>query len=80
MIQQGSYAIEGDLEAILFNHVDSTIPKWRTFKLLRWMQNLQQLKWDNEELKLVTMVTAPFLCDTLTHTCATMAPLLGPTV
>jgi hypothetical protein len=27
------YAIEGDLDVILFNSVDSTIPTWPTFKL-----------------------------------------------
>jgi hypothetical protein len=36
-------AIEGDLDAILFNAVASTIPKWRTFKLLRWVQLLYRL-------------------------------------
>jgi hypothetical protein len=43
-------AIEGDLDAILFNSVTSTIPKWRTFKLLRWMQNLHQSAWEHEIL------------------------------
>jgi hypothetical protein len=42
---------ECDLEAILhFNPVDSTIPKWRTFELLRWMQKLSQLTWEHETL------------------------------
>jgi hypothetical protein len=36
-----SHAIEGDLDAVHFNPVPSTIPKWWTFKLLRWIQNLQ---------------------------------------
>jgi hypothetical protein len=31
----------------LWNSVPSTIPKWRTFILLRWMQNLLQLTWDH---------------------------------
>jgi hypothetical protein len=31
-------AVEYDLDAILFNLVASVIPKWRTFKLLRWVQ------------------------------------------
>jgi hypothetical protein len=35
-------AVEGDLDAILRNPVTSTISKWQTFKLLRWMQNLNQ--------------------------------------
>jgi hypothetical protein len=45
-IQYGGHAIEGDLDAVLFNAVPSTIPKWRTFKLLKWMQNLHQSTWD----------------------------------
>jgi hypothetical protein len=49
-IQYGGHAIEGDLDAVLFNPVSSTIPKWRTFKLLRWMQNLHQSTWDHEIL------------------------------
>jgi hypothetical protein len=44
------HAIEGDLEAVLFNPVSSTIPKWRTFKLLRWMQNLHRSTWEHEIL------------------------------
>jgi hypothetical protein len=31
-------AIEDNLEATFFNLVASTNPKWRTFKLLRWVQ------------------------------------------
>jgi hypothetical protein len=31
---------EDDLDFILFNAVASTIPKWRTFKLLRWVHIL----------------------------------------
>jgi hypothetical protein len=34
----GDDDIEGYREFILLNPVASTIPKWRTFKLLRWMQ------------------------------------------
>jgi hypothetical protein len=34
---------EDDLDSILFNGVASTIPKWRTFKLLRWVQLLKPL-------------------------------------
>jgi hypothetical protein len=30
--------IGGDLDAIFSNPVPSTIPKWRTFTLLRWVQ------------------------------------------
>jgi hypothetical protein len=39
-IQSAGDATEGDLDAVLINLVTSTIPKWRTFKILRWMQNL----------------------------------------
>jgi hypothetical protein len=47
-IQYGGHAIEGDLEAIVFNAVAAiTIPKWRTLKLLRWMHNLHQSTWDD---------------------------------
>jgi hypothetical protein len=49
-IQYGGHAIEGDLDAVLSNPVLSTIPKWRTFKLLTWMQNLHQSTWANEIL------------------------------
>jgi hypothetical protein len=35
--------IEDDLDSILFNDVASTIPKWRTFKLLKWMQLFNRL-------------------------------------
>jgi hypothetical protein len=35
---------------LLSNPVSSTIPKWRTFKLLRWIQNLHQSTWDHEIL------------------------------
>jgi hypothetical protein len=35
--------IEDDLDFKLLNPVSSTIPKWRTFKLLRWAQLLNRL-------------------------------------
>jgi hypothetical protein len=35
--------IEDDLDYILFNPTASTISKWRTFKVLRWAQLLNQL-------------------------------------
>jgi hypothetical protein len=34
-IQYGGQAIEGDLDAIIFNAAAANIPKWRTLKLLR---------------------------------------------
>jgi hypothetical protein len=46
----GIHAIEGDLDAIIFNSVASTIPVWWTFTLLRWIQNLHQLTRDHEIL------------------------------
>jgi hypothetical protein len=39
-ILYGGDDIEDDLESMLLNPVASTIPKWRTFKLLRWVQLL----------------------------------------
>jgi len=50
-----------------FYPVASTIPKWRTFKLLRWMQNLHQSTWDHEILyadrssKVKQLLTRQFL-------------------
>jgi hypothetical protein len=35
--------IEDGLDSILFNAVASTVPKWRTFKLLSWVQLLSRL-------------------------------------
>jgi hypothetical protein len=35
--------IEGDLDSILLNPIASTIPKWRTFKLLRLGETFQQI-------------------------------------
>jgi hypothetical protein len=32
-IQKGGHAIEGDLDAIIFNAVAAAVPKWQTFKL-----------------------------------------------
>jgi hypothetical protein len=45
-IQQRGHVIEGDLGAIL-TFVASTISKWQTFRLMRWMQNLHQSTWDH---------------------------------
>jgi hypothetical protein len=49
-ILYGSYNIEDDLNSIVFNFVASTIPKCRTFQLLRWVQLLNQLVNLNEIL------------------------------
>jgi hypothetical protein len=42
-ILYGGDGIEEDLDSILFNAVASTIPIWRTFKLLKWVQLFNQL-------------------------------------
>jgi hypothetical protein len=39
-ILYGEDGIEGDLYTILLNPVASTVPTWRTFKLLWWVQLL----------------------------------------
>jgi hypothetical protein len=39
----GGVSIEYYLDNVLFNPVASTIPRWRTFKLLRWLQLLNRL-------------------------------------
>jgi hypothetical protein len=49
-IQNGVHDIEDDLNAKIVNPVTLTIPKWRTFKLLTWMQNVHQPTWDHEFL------------------------------
>jgi hypothetical protein len=48
-ILYGGDSIEYYLDYILFNPVASTIPKWRTFKLLWWMLLLKQLL-DSDEI------------------------------
>jgi hypothetical protein len=42
-ILYGGGDVEDDIDSILLNLVASTIPKLRTFKLLRWAQLLNQL-------------------------------------
>jgi hypothetical protein len=37
-ILYGSDAIVGDLNAITFNPIPSTILKWLRFRIVRWMQ------------------------------------------
>jgi hypothetical protein len=44
----GGDDIEDNRDSILFNAVASTIPKWRTFKLLRWVQLLNRLVYLDE--------------------------------
>jgi hypothetical protein len=41
-ILSGGDGIEDDLDSTVFNHVASTISKWRTFKPLRWVHLLNQ--------------------------------------
>jgi hypothetical protein len=57
-----------------FDSVASTIPKWRTFKLLRWKPNLHQSTWNTEELRLETT------CDSWADTCVTMRLVVAPAV
>jgi hypothetical protein len=49
-ILYGDDDTEVDLESILLNLVASTIPKWRTFELLRWAQLLNRLVYLDEIL------------------------------
>jgi hypothetical protein len=42
-ILYGGDSTEYYLDSILFNSAASTMPKWRTFKFLRWVQLLNQL-------------------------------------
>jgi hypothetical protein len=42
-ILNGGDDTEDGLDSILFNAVASNIPKWRTFKRLRWVQLLNRL-------------------------------------
>jgi hypothetical protein len=49
-IELGDHAIEGDLDAIISNVVAATIPKWRMFNLVRWIQNWHQSTQDHEIL------------------------------
>jgi hypothetical protein len=42
-ILYGGDDIEGYLNFILFNATASTLPKWQTFKLLRWVKLLNRL-------------------------------------
>jgi hypothetical protein len=38
LILYGGDDVEDDTDSMLLNLVAYTIPKWRTFKLLRWVQ------------------------------------------
>jgi hypothetical protein len=51
-IQWRSHAIEGDLDAVIFNPVASTFRKWRTFKLLWWMENMPQSTLNHETVSI----------------------------
>jgi hypothetical protein len=42
----GGHAIEGDLVSMVFDLLASSVIKWQTFKLLRWVQNLHQSAWN----------------------------------
>jgi hypothetical protein len=49
-IMYGGDDIEVGLDSILFSAVASTIPKWRTFKLVMWVQLMNRLVDLNEIL------------------------------
>jgi hypothetical protein len=49
-IQQGGHAIEGNRGAIICNPVASTVPKWRTLRILRWMQILHKSMWNHRNV------------------------------
>jgi hypothetical protein len=49
-ILSGNDDIEDDLGSILLNAVASIFQKWRTFKLLRWVQLLNRLVYLDEIL------------------------------
>jgi hypothetical protein len=46
----GGDDIEDDFDSILLSAVASTIPTWRTFKLLRWVQLLNRLVYLDDML------------------------------
>jgi hypothetical protein len=73
------HTTEGGHDAVLFNLVASTIPKWWTLKLLRWMQNLR-IGPGLSRVSLVTKVTRLLLCNSLNHICVTMGPTVVPIV
>jgi hypothetical protein len=62
------------------NTLASTVPKWQTFILLKWVQNLHLSALDFEGLSSVTMVTTPFLCDSVSRSkthCLTTVTTVG---
>jgi hypothetical protein len=42
-ILYGGDDIEGHIDSIRFNIIAPTIPRWRTFKPLRWLQRFNKL-------------------------------------
>jgi hypothetical protein len=49
-IKIGIHAVESVLKAIIFSPVGKTNSKLQTCRLLRWIQNLQESKWDHKIL------------------------------
>jgi hypothetical protein len=48
-IPQGGNAIQGDLDAVIFNPISSTILKWLRFKVVSWRHDVQPcitMVWD----------------------------------
>jgi hypothetical protein len=61
-ILYGGDDIEDDIDFILLNPVASTIPKWRTFKLLWWVQLLNRLV-DLDEILYGVMAFSIIYCN-----------------
>jgi hypothetical protein len=47
----GGDDIEGDLDAIISSPIASTIPKWQMFKLLRWVQLLEEILYGGDDVE-----------------------------
>jgi hypothetical protein len=60
-ILYGGDTTEGDLDTIFIIIVASTIPQWRTFKLLRWMHLLNRLVDLDEIFIVVTSIIPKWL-------------------
>jgi hypothetical protein len=76
-IQHGDHAIEGNLGAMIFYPIPSTIFKWPRFKLLRWMKNLHQSALDYQGLSSVTILGLhrnPLLWNSGCHCWVTVGP------
>jgi hypothetical protein len=56
----GGDGIEYYLDYIIFNPVASTVPKWRTCKVLRWLLllkglvDLDEILYEDDEIEMIT--------------------------